>query len=99
MLELAISYLHPIGEKHHGVNETLFDLERNTTTLQKEMLSKIHHTEESMVLEEQMREKLRSTSARYLSYALWEVLCVAGLMVGQIFVLKKLVQKGMSSIV
>ena len=59
MLELAISYLHPIGEKHHGVNETLFDLERNTKTLQKEMLSKIHHTEKSMVLEEQMREKLR----------------------------------------
>lgn len=99
MIELAISYLHPMAEDHHGVNETLYELERNTSALQKEVLSRIHHTEESMVLEEQMRLKLKNTSTRYFSYALWEIVCVFGLMFGQMFVLKKLVQRGMGSIV
>lgn len=33
MLELAISYLHPTGQQYHGINETLLQVERNTSAL------------------------------------------------------------------
>jgi len=45
MIEFAISYLHPVGDKHIGVNDTMAQIEKNTTSLHLEMMSRIKHTQ------------------------------------------------------
>ena len=52
-----------------------------------------------MVMEDTVRNKMLNTSSKYFGYAIWEILLFGALMIGQIVMMNRIINKSFGSVV